>query len=998
MTSASDVRLDRFPSRWIFLIYFGSGVCSLIDEVVWVRLLKLVLGNTVYASSVVVSTFFGGLALGALIMSRYADRIRRPLRTYAILELCATVAALLLPFGLRLVDPVYGWLYRSYQTSPGTLLAAQVVLSASLLLIPTLVMGSTLPLLARYVTTLEARVGERVGRLYALNTLGAAVGTFTAGLVLIRTMGVMGALYVAAAINLLVAASGFVLSRSEDVDEAPEAPMRTPATPTPFEGSAASAWLVLCAAGASGLVSIGYELLWMRSVVFLLGGFTYVFSAVLTIYLLGNVIGVWIGSRLVKRVTSPGAAFGASLTVLGALGVAYLPLLAWWSNAHVELFPSLDVRATDAVALRPLGHALALFLVPSIAMGIGFPLALQAWTQHAHAVGRGTGTVYGVNTLGSVVGGIVIGFGLIPAFGVQHSFAVLALLGLWLGVILAFGSREGGVGRWIVGAGAAAATASLWLVPPGLFVDTVVAKPGTEVLAVREGATATVSVSKRRNRLALESDGVHVGADDYQRAAQQILGHLGVLLHGNAADVLSIGFGSGETTACLAKHDLDRIDCVEIEPEVVNLALEHFDHVNLGDALNEHVDMHFMDGKNFVRLTDRTYDVIVNGANIPSHSGSSPMFTAEHFAAGRDHLNPGGLFVTKLHILASRDEIESIIGTFAEVFPHVTIWFPATRPLTFLYLVGSSDPQTYSVAGIRETLALPEIRKNIGALGVRTEQDLFSSYVADDTDIARAIPTFHRNSDDTPFVEFNRNHAMSGVDDLLSDLVDAPRSRSIENHLDWRGLEASRAEWEATFEPRYQATGHLVRAYRQAEPVEILVDVEPGLEHDPQQRGLRKLEARALGSMRTFLAEQGPNALLAIAGELYDARPDLGTPWLLRSWALDAAGDPQGALDAARQAVELAPSSLGARRVLSRLLLARGDLVEATPHLKAATRFEPKTKTEARWQLAQALAAQERWRETLPHLEIIARLQPGNARARDLLERARQERASRANE
>ncbi|MCK4306039.1 MAG: fused MFS/spermidine synthase, partial [Candidatus Eisenbacteria sp.] len=184
--------------RWITLIYFCSGICSLIDEVVWVRLLKLTLGNTVYASSIVISMFMGGLALGALLMTRFADRVERPLRLYALLEVCATFSALSLPIALRFADQGYRWFYTQAHPSPAGLLALQVIVSAVLLLVPAMVMGSTLPLLSRYVTAVHDRVGRLVGRLYALNMLGATLGTFLAGFVLIRSVGVMGTLYIAA--------------------------------------------------------------------------------------------------------------------------------------------------------------------------------------------------------------------------------------------------------------------------------------------------------------------------------------------------------------------------------------------------------------------------------------------------------------------------------------------------------------------------------------------------------------------------------------------------------------------------------------------------------------------------------------------------------------------------------------------------------------------------------------------------------------------------------
>lgn len=203
--------------KWVLFIYFCSGMCSLIDEVVYVRLLKLTLSNTVYASSIVVSVFMGGLALGALIMGRYADRIVNRLRLYALLETCATISALSFPLALRIADKFYKWVYIALNPSPAILCLFQTLISTVILIIPAMMMGSTLPLLGRYITDTRNQVGWLVGGLYSLNMLGATLGCFLAGFVLIRMVGVMGTLYIAAAVNLLVAYGGWRLSRYDNI-------------------------------------------------------------------------------------------------------------------------------------------------------------------------------------------------------------------------------------------------------------------------------------------------------------------------------------------------------------------------------------------------------------------------------------------------------------------------------------------------------------------------------------------------------------------------------------------------------------------------------------------------------------------------------------------------------------------------------------------------------------------------------------------------------------
>jgi spermidine synthase len=276
----------------LMLIYFASGVCSLIDEVVWIRLLKLTLGNTVYASSIVVSTFMGGLALGAFIMGRYSDRVIKRLRLYALLETIITISVLSLPWGLGIADKFYVWFYRAYDPTNRELLIVQVIISGLILIVPSMLMGSTLPLLGRFVTSLEKETGRLVGRLYAFNTLGAALGCFLAGFLLIRAFGVMNTLYTAAVLNLLVALSGWSLSRLTGLEvEQQDKEFRVVSVENVAKEVIDGRMFVLATAFfLSGAISIGYELLWMRSVVHLFSGYTYVFSSVLTVYLLGNVI------------------------------------------------------------------------------------------------------------------------------------------------------------------------------------------------------------------------------------------------------------------------------------------------------------------------------------------------------------------------------------------------------------------------------------------------------------------------------------------------------------------------------------------------------------------------------------------------------------------------------------------------------------------------------------------------------------------------------------
>ncbi len=855
----------------IMLIYFCSGLCSLIDEVIWVRLLKLTFGNTVYASSIVVSVFMGGLALGALIMSRFADRIQRPLFLYAILEICASLSALGVPLGLKGIDGFYRWFYVNAQPATGLLLILQVLISAFLILIPTMVMGSTLPLLGRYITKLHHQIGHRVGYLYLLNTFGASIGCFLAGFVLIRLLGVMGALYTAAVVNLFVAFGGFTLSRF--YDRSLSGILLKPIQPSPRDviDKKPKRWqyILMTAFFLSGMISIGYELIWMRGIVYRMGGFTYVFSAVLSIYLLGNVIGVWIGSRLSKQLKKPEIGFALSLTILGGLGVLFIPWFSFWylkgqSFFYNTLNMTMDISTSIKFIFHILLNCAFLFLIPSIAMGIGFPLALQAWSNFKHLVGKTTGFVYGINTIGAVVGGLITGFVLIPYVGVQVSATLLGMIGICFGAMMfiAFIERWRSASRFIYYLGVLILIVITVFMPNQLFKHYILQSPNTQIIAYKEGITTTVTVEKLSDGfLNLLSDGVKISGDDHHRITQKTLGHLGVLINQNSKEVLSIGFGSGETTRCLSLHDLDRIDCVEIAPEVVDMALKYFNHINLGKQLHDEVNIVFMDGKNYLYLTPKKYDVIINGADIPQYSGSAPMFGKEHFQNGLDHLKPNGLFVTKLHLLdISPSNYNSILGTFLEVFPYVTIWYPTNKPYIFFYLIGSNEPQFFSPKYIEKQIIDERIGESVSYLNYFNSHDVLSCYIGDEKDIQRYLTSYATNSDMTPFVEYNLDNRQLLLDTFFEEFVGTVRSGSIYGHIDWSGMsDVEIQNWRTTHQKIYDASTYVYLSYHKLDMMEMLTNVWNGMKIDPEHHGLLEVE----------------NKLLSLVSEVLDYNPNI---------------------------------------------------------------------------------------------------------------------------
>lgn len=1002
----SSMTPDAAGIKWVMLIYFCSGMCSLIDEVVWVRLLKLTLGNTVYASSIVVSVFMGGLALGSLVMGRYADGIRRRLRLYALLEVVATVSALSLPWFLGLVDAIYKWFFVEFEPSPTVLLFLQVVISTVVLLIPSTVMGSTLPLLGRYVTGLYSRAGRLVGRLYALNMLGAAAGCFLAGFVLIRLVGVMGTLYTAAGINMLVAFGGWMLSRLHDSSGTVTTDTTTVQQPAAAAVQVANGrrYLLMAAFFTSGLVSIGYELVWMRSIVFLLKGFTYVFSGVLTVYLLGNVVGALIGSRLSKRLKRPAAAFGVSLTCLGVLGIFYIPWLSIWHTRVVPNITRLFGTALGVAEVKamiwPLFNTTFLFFLPAMTMGIGFPLALQAWSNYRHKVGQTTATVYGVNTIGAVLGGLLTGFLLVPFMGVQLSITVLGLAGILLGaaMVQAFAERLSFPRRLGHLSAAAGLTAIAIAIPSDIFASRLVAAqmPETRLLSVKEGVTTTVSVHKElgAETLILATSGLPV-AGDHLRAVQKMLGHLGVLLNSKTQEVLSVGFGSGETSLCLSLHNLKRIDTVEIAPELVEVALNFFSHINLGEKLDEKVNMIYMDAKNYINLTQHSYDLIVNDCTDPKMvADNASLFTKEYFQAGLERLKPNGIFASYLPIRSIPVScINSIIGTFADVFPYVTIWFPTTAPSgnDFFYLAGTRQPQLFSPGYIDDKLSEDIISDSVKKLNFHNSHYVLSCYVGDEKDLKRCLGQFDLNSDFSPYIEFSIgvNESLFEKKKWFSAFVEqARRSQSIFDHIDWTGFSQDRQQkWRQEYQLFHEVSGYLLASRMEPRVITRLWHTFNGLKIMPQHASLIEQQDDDLLTYPSALNAGlfNPEHLMLHVNGILRAEPEFGPAWLIQSWLFQQRNDRPAALNAAEKALEYCPKTPAAHENAGKLFLQYGQLDKSIEHFTAAVRLMP-DEPSFHFGLAMALAEKGQLDEAVSHLHECLRLEPQNPEIRKILE------------
>jgi spermidine synthase len=711
-TASSSARTINAPFLLALAVFFTSGLAGLIYQVVWSRLLTLVVGVSIFAITAVICTFMAGLALGSWAVGRYGGRWRDPLLAYGAIEGAIGLYAALTPWIFELAQPLYAWAFQVFDT--GGLNVFRVLLSAVILLVPTTLMGGTLPLLARAVAARDEAPARGVGILYAVNTFGGMSGCLVAGFVLLYSVGVQGSLFIAAALNLAIAAVVIAVQRSSRSAPVP------PAEPLAASGAGdAAGRFVLVLFFFTGFAALGYEVLWTRALLVYLKASTYAFSLMLAIYLFGIASGSIAASGIAGRSRQP--LLGFAICQLGVVATVLAGMLAF---PNLE---SLGYALIGADRIESFGRAVALMfaqaslvlLPPTLFMGAAFPFGVAAYHRASRGVGRTVGSLYAVNTAGNIAGSVVIGFAAIAMIGVRHSMlAMLALNLAAAAAALAWRTRAVS-SRLLWAGGAAAIVAVLHLsISDQLFYQSLVRRPGAKILFYREGASDTVAVVERlkqKDRTLIYSDG-RGAAGTATLPWNLYFGHLPMLFHPDPREVLHICYGSGNSVLALTRHEPDRVDVVELSPHVQE-ASSYF-WTNEEVIQNPKVNLIIEDGRNFVLGTDRSYDVVsLEPPNIYT-AGVVNLYSQEFYELVRRRLKPGGIMVQWLPtIQLSEVDRGRLIRAFTEAFPHVTIWQQLTS--TSLLLVGTLEPLAIDVGELARRLESEALARDVAMMGLK---------------------------------------------------------------------------------------------------------------------------------------------------------------------------------------------------------------------------------------------------------------------------------------
>ena len=760
------------------LLFVVSGACALTYQVVWSRLLASIFGVTAFAVSTVLVSFMGGMALGAYLLGARVDRAARPLRVFAMLEAGIGAYALLLPLLLAAAGGLYDHLFPLLPDSFLLKSSIRFVMSLALLLVPTVLMGGTLPALGRGLLRRKDRVGLAVGLLYFVNTLGAAIGCFLAGFWLLPLLGLNRTTWLAVFFNFAVATTAFLLDRrGTDVAEdagtrggGPEGPLGAALT-TP------ASWPLWVAFG-SGLAALAFEVVWFRVLVLVFGSTVYSFSAMLSVFLLGlaigsAVFGPWSDrARVPVRLLALTQGCVAVTALAGSLAVNHIPLL------FLSTLRDFGITYEGMTRTKLVLSFLTIF-PPALAFGGTFPVVVRL----ASATGRGTGTsigrVYTWNTAGAIVGAFVTGFVLLPTVGAEITLKLVVAVA----IALAFGSLLAEPGRlntrWAVPAGLSIvvlivvlAFAPRWdrtllgagvYFEPHLFIGETGEVSVSGVVAdyqlktYTEGYNDTIISFESPKGKFITVNGSATASDAFEDMfVQRMLGHLPMLFHpGPIKNVCVVGLGAGVTAGAMGLYDIEKLTTIELEKGVL-VASRFFGDRNDQVLDNPRLDLRIDDGRNFFRLSREKFDVIEAHPNFPSLSGSGALFSLDFLEQCKAHLAPGGVVSHWAPLWRTRPEDwKTIVGTFADVFPHVRLF---NIGLTTI-LVGRLEPfPPVDLAELRARFDREAVGRSLSEVGVRGPLEVLSYYQLDDAEIRRMTEGIVRTSDDRPAIEFAAPH------------------------------------------------------------------------------------------------------------------------------------------------------------------------------------------------------------------------------------------------
>jgi spermidine synthase len=774
----------------ILACFFLSGASGLVLEMLWTRMLTLVFGSTTLAVSTVLTAFMGGLGLGSYLAGRVADRLKAPVRAYAVTEAAIGAYALLVPAVVSLYPALNRGLWAAFGDRYALLSVLRFAASAALLIVPTTLMGATLPFLARHFVQRPwelRRAGLRLGTLYATNLFGAVAGAFFAGFVFLPKIGLRGTNVIAAGFDLSLAAAILLARRylpsassaGPTMDElleraAAEGQVSAEALPPEPLVDGRSRRSALFAFAVSGATAMTLQVLWTRALAVLIGSSIFSFTIILIAFLIGLGVGSAVFGRISQRTAHPVRWLaGLHLTIVTAVGLSYLvtdkmPYVFTWLLQSSSF--GVDTILTCQFVL-----ACITVLPATVLMGGVFPLTMRIATARLDSVGRDVGSAYALNTIGAILGSFLSGFVVLPHLGLQRGIYVSVLAALGLAALLFAVAPRLTRAQRTAGVAAAAALAVIGAVLPrwdlvsfssGFFRVSIareyisrkihnIAWKNPQLVFYEDGVATTVTVDQWGKMFSLKNNGKVDASNDADMPTQIVVGLLPLLLYKGQAPpkVALVGFGSGVTAGAITQYPIASLEVVELEPAIYH-ASHFFDNDNHRPLENPKVTARVGDGRNFLTQRRDKFDVIVSEPSNPWLTGVSNLFTREYFRDVKRRLAPGGIFCqwAQLYEMAPWN-IKTIYRTVRDEFPYVYV-FSAEDLSSDTILIGSMEPIKLDLRVLERAFRDPQTRAEARRGGLESPHDVMAYLLLSTEELESFTAGSPDNTDDNARIEF----------------------------------------------------------------------------------------------------------------------------------------------------------------------------------------------------------------------------------------------------
>ncbi len=746
------------------LIFFLSGASALIFESLWFRLVGLSLGNSVWSASLVLAAFMGGLALGNGLVARLHRRVSHPVRLYAALEFAIGVGGIAVVRVLPQLPNVLGPTLGSLVDMPAWLNAVRLTIAFGILVIPAVAMGATLPVLAQALSRQNPNFGANIGWLYGWNTLGAMLAAFSTELLLVPAFGILNSGLFALVFNLTAA---FIALRYSQTHET--VPMPGPSRPDVPRVIGVSSRRYIAVAFLSGALMLALEVVWFRFLLLTLDGTSLIFAVMLAVVLAGIAVGGLAAAQLFQRderayrwlrhVTAASAAF---------------VVLTYWGYDLFSVYR--DLQDTKIVVF--IGLATFLMFPVAFLSGVAFTMVNRAIKDDFESSARTTGIATFFNTIGAMFGSLVAGFILLPMFGMESSFFLIAAIYCLVAFVVPHYEQTSRL-TMLWGRGAVAvAVACLVLFPFGLMQKThfgaqLAWLPGHTLIDAREGLVETVRYYRRDlfeqpkyYRLVTNGHSMSATSTASQRYMKLYV-YLPLAIKADIQDALLISFGVGSTAKALTdSRGLHNIDIVDISEDI----LEMSKIVYPGDEnplQDERVRVHVEDGRFFLNSTSKRYDLITSEPPPPMIAGVVNLYSEEYFTLIRERLNPGGYASYWLPAVQLKPiNTLAIIKAFCNAFEDCSLWSGAG--LEWM-LLGSNDASRHSdIQQFSAQWRDPQVGQELVALGLESPAQLGSLFMADSTRLKELTANVAPVADNFP----SRISSLSVGDDRYIELYD----------------------------------------------------------------------------------------------------------------------------------------------------------------------------------------------------------------------------------